>query len=546
MGKSSTGKRERREAKRRGLRQFSVEELEQFEARCREKLSEDDAEILSWMVFTLISLFSLLSKSRMSIRRLRAMVFGSRSEKTSEVLKPTDSKEQDPPQNQEDPDDDQPPQPPSTSGNKPKPKGHGRNGADKQTGATEVFVPCSTVAAHQRCPSCLKGKIYLFEPAGTEVRFCGVSPVQATVYRLEKLRCELCGELYTAELPAEAGTRRYDESVASTIAVLKYDASMPLFRLEGFLESFGIRLSDATMWQILSSADGDLRPILDELYRQAARAHLVYIDDTGNRIVQAPREGTPGRKGIFTTGLIADTEERQIALFFTGRKHAGENLTDLLSKRPADLPPVQRMADGLSRNNPKGFKAILLKCLTHGRRGFAEVAHLFPEACRYVLETIRDVYRVDAFAKKKNLSPQQRLRLHQRYSGPRMGRLKRWLRRQTVDHLVEPNSSLGKAIRYMLKHWRELIAFLKYPGAPLDTNIVERALRRVVLLRKNALFFRTPNGAKVADLFMSLIATCRLGGVDPFRYLTTAQKNRDRVRDDPAAWLPWNYEAALA
>ena len=85
---------------------------------------------------------------------------------------------------------------------------------------------------------------------------------------------------------------------------------------------------------------------------------------------------------------------------------------------------------------------------------------------------------------------------------------------------TEPNSRLGKAIQYMLRHWKALTLFLRTAGAPLDNNICERSLKRAILHRKNSLFYKTLNGAQVGDLYMSLIHTCELNGANPFDYLT--------------------------
>ncbi len=71
-------------------------------------------------------------------------------------------------------------------------------------------------------------------------------------------------------------------------------------------------------------------------------------------------------------------------------------------------------------------------------------------------------------------------------------------------------------------------------------------MKKAILHRKNALFYKTPNGACVGDLFMSLIHTCELEGVNPFQYLTALQRHADAVATDPVAWLPWNHHDALA
>src|SRR5689334_18957278 len=147
------------------------------------------------------------------------------------------------------------------------------------------------------------------------------------------------------------------------------------------------------------------------------------------------------------------------------------------------------------------------------------------DECRYVLEMLGRVYGVDAEAREHGFTPQQRLELHRQRSAAVMEELHSWLERQFAERRTEPNSGLGKAITYLLRHWRPLTLFLREAGAPLDNNIVERALKRAVLHRKNALFYRTLNGAAVGDLFMSLIHTCQLCEANSFEYLIELQRH---------------------
>jgi hypothetical protein len=206
--------------------------------------------------------------------------------------------------------------------------------------------------------------------------------------------------------------------------------------------------------------------------------------------------------------------------------------------------PIQ-MCDALSRNEPKEFVTILANCNAHGRRQFVDVADNFPDECRYVLETLSEVYKHDAVARERNLSPDERLRFHQAESGPMMTKLKEWFNQQFEDRLVEPNSGLGEAISYMLRHWDKLTLFLREPGAPLDNNITERALKRAILHRKNALFYMSENGARVGDLFMNLIYTCQLCDVNPFNYLTELLRHAGELSSYPQQWMPWNYREML-
>jgi hypothetical protein len=175
-----------------------------------------------------------------------------------------------------------------------------------------------------------------------------------------------------------------------------------------------------------------------------------------------------------------------------------------------------------------------------------EIYDRFPEECGYLLEALRVVYHHDAQARQRELSPQERLRFHQQHSGPTMQQLHAWLTRQFEEKLVEPNSALGGAIGYMLNHWEKLTLFLREAGAPLDNNLCERALKKAILHRKNALFYKTEHGARVGDLYMSLIHTCELGGENPSDYLTQLLRHGDEVAAHPENWMPWSYRATLA
>ena len=273
----------------------------------------------------------------------------------------------------------------------------------------------------------------------------------------------------------------------------------------------------------------------------------MHNDDTGMRILRLAREPGDKRTGTFTSGIVSVVGAWTVALFFTGWKHAGENLAEVLKQRARELPAPIQMSDALSRNSPKveGVETLQANCLAHGRRQVVEVADNFPEESRYVLERLRDVYHHDAQARGQAMSPVQRLHFHQEHSGPLMKGLHEWMEAQLAEHKTEPNSGLGKAISYLLNHWLKLTLFLRQAGSPIDNNIVERALKKAILNRKNALFYRTLNGAGVGDLFMSLIHTCELNGANPFDYLTELLRHAEELKQNPSAWLPWNYRDTL-
>jgi hypothetical protein len=383
----------------------------------------------------------------------------------------------------------------------------------------------------------------------------------ATVYELERLRCNLCGEVFTASAPAGIGQAKYDETVASMVGLLKYGCGLPFNRLERLEQSMGIPLPASTQWELVEEAAESLAPAYDELIRQAAQGTVLHNDDTTAKILDLMDRRTSmeavatkdeqsdadeDRTGIFTSGIVSTAEGNTIAAFFTGRKHAGENLSDLLAHRAAELSPPIQMCDGLSRNIPSVLKTIVANCLTHARRYFVEVVNDFPDECRYVIEELGEVYRHDEEAKSQQMSPEQRLAFHQARSGPIMERLKKWLEEQFEKKKVEPNSNLGGAIKYMLKHWERLTLFLRVPGAPLDNNICERALKKAILHRKNSLFYKSEHGAHVGDVFMSLIYTSELCNANPFEYLVQLLRHAEDAAAHPERWLPWNYRTALS
>ena len=521
----------------------STEELETLlEQAKQEPLREEGYHKLKAAVRTLGYVTELLEKKEATLASLRELLCPASTEKTDKVLKQAgiDTGEKKPS--------------PESVSKKPKgaAAGHGRNGAAAYRGATKVPVPHASLKAGDLCPDAqCSGKVYVQRDPGVLVRIKGQAPLAATVYELEKLRCNLCGNVYTAEAPPEAGEKKYDESAASMIALLRYGSGVPWYRLRGLERSLGIPLPVATQCEITAELAVRLQPAFEELKRQSAQGEVVHNDDTSMRVLSLDRDAdiSPERTGVFTSGLVWLYQERRIALFFTGCKHAGENLAEVLKQRSPDLPPPIQMCDALSRNVPKlpeSLATLVANCTAHSRRNFVKVTPSFPEECRFVLETLGEVYGYDEQARTLGMSVEDRLHFHQEHSGPVMEKLHTWCQAEFEERKVEPNSGLGQAISYLLKHWEKLTLFLRVAGAPIDNNLVERALKKAILHRKNSLFYKTRNGALMGDLFMSLIHTCELNGVNPFDYLTELQRHAGELKREPSEWMPWNYRETLA
>jgi transposase len=520
----------------------SIKELEALlEQATQEPLQPAGYQKLKAAIRTLGHVTELLENREATLASLRRLLCQSSTEKTEQVLKQAglEIEKKHKPVGQR------------TAGAKP--PGHGRNGAGAYRGANRIQVRHASLSAGDRCPDCERGKVYPLSDPGVLVRIKGQAPIDATVYELEKFRCNLCGEVFTAEAPAGVGEEKYDATAASMIASLRYGSGFPWNRLEGLQENLGIPLPAATQCEIVAETAAAIRPALDELIRQAAQGEVLHNDDTSMRVLalnraQVRAEFATERTGVFTSGIVSTAPGRNIALFFTGEQHAGENLADVLQRRATELGAPIQMCDALSRNLPKlptKLNIIVGHCLAHARRRFVEVTPNFPEECRFVLETLGLIYGNDALAREQGMTPEARLRLHQSRSGPVMDQLRTWLHAQLDEKKVEPNSGLGGAMTYLLKHWERLTLFLRQPGAPLDNNRVERGLKKAILHRKNSLFYKTRNGARVGDLYMSLIHTCELMGANAFDYLTELQRHVAELKTSPADWMPWNYRETL-
>ncbi len=562
-----------------------MDKLEEILRRVEAKdLQADDYETIRTVIESYVGLYFAVGDKNATIQRLRKMLFGARTEKTSAVIGSSKETPPWPMQNAAAPSATSPEGKAETASVavgdgedtiETPGKGHGRNGADAYPGAEKIEVPHESLQPGDPCPKCVDGTVYETGRPGVLVRLVGQAPLRALVYYLQKLRCNLCGTVFTAQTPEGVGTKKYDATAGSMIALLKYGTGIPFHRAEKLQDSLGIPLPASTQWEIVEAQAKRAEPVFEELLRQAAQGDVLHNDDTGVKILEimgerarqtalaeertddaaadSVEDGGEGstqqqkaeRTGMFTTGIVSTREGHKIALFLSGRQHAGENLKDVLTRRAAELPPPIQMCDALARNAPAELKTLLANCLAHGRRQFVEVAERFPAECRHVLESLSVIYRNDAIAKARKLSPEERLLFHQTDSGPTMEELHVWLVQQFDQRRVEPNSALGGAISYLLRHWEKLTLFLRVPGAPLDNNICERALKKAIRHRRNSLFYKTNHGAHVGDVFMSLIHTCELGGANPFDYLTELDRHADEAAMNPQHWMPWNYRQGL-
>ena len=379
--------------------EIDMNRLEDVLRRAEAKLHQEDYALLKAVTESYAYITDLVGDKNTTIYRLRKMLFGAKTEKTAAVVgSGTDTETPQPPGR-----DVRPGSRPEAdsetnaddASNAPG-KGHGRNGADAYCGAEKVHVPHQSLQAGDACPDCRQGTVYEARP-GVLVRIVGQAPVQAKVYQIQKLRCNLCGKVFTAQTPEGVGAEKYDATAGSVIALLKYGSGMPFNRLEGLQGSVGVPLPASTQWDIVHAKAEQIEPAFEELVRQAADGEVVFNDDTTVKILEmmgkrakekifaeasagdSAKKEASQRSGMFTTGIVSTREGRKLALFFSGRQHAGENLKDVLLQRAETLGAPIQMCDALSRNLPAELETIVAHCLAHGRRQFVDVAERFPE-----------------------------------------------------------------------------------------------------------------------------------------------------------------------
>src|SRR3989449_2938342 len=286
------------------------EELDALVEKARVALDESGYQKLKAAIRTLGYVTALLEDQQTTLQSLRNLLCQKQTEKTADVLKRsgvTTEETSSEPKPEAEP--------------KPKLPGHGRHGAKAYSGAPKVHVPHPSLKPGDRCPECEHGKVYLQSEPGVLVRLIGRAPIEATVYELEKLRCNLCGEVFTAKAPDEAGGEKYDVTVGSMIAILRYGSGFPMHRLEKLEDSLGIPLPASVQWEIVGAMAIQLRPVYDELIRQAAQGDVLHNDDTSMPVVSLRRDidddEQSERTGIFTSGIVSTRQGLKIALFFT-------------------------------------------------------------------------------------------------------------------------------------------------------------------------------------------------------------------------------------
>lgn len=516
------------------------------------QLAPRDVQLVERLLRLALSMATLLQQKNASIKRLKRLLFGPRTDKRAATATQVEDKAK-APATEQPADVSSAETRPSTSETeqaslaqaRPARKGHGRMGAAAYTGAQVVRCQHATLEPGDKCLDPFwHGQLYDTNAPTVFVQLTGQPIVGATTYQRQVLRCSACQERFTAALPAGVSEQKYEATADVALVLAKFAGGIPFYRLARLQASCGVPLPESVQFERCAAVADAALPVFLYLQRLAADGAVLYGDDTRVKILDCLKENAEladdERRGLQTSGIVVEVSGQQIALYASGRQHTGEQLAALLKARSAGLERPLQMGDALAANWSGSAATIAAKCWAHARRKFVELAEQFPPECARVLEAIGKVYGFEAA--KVGMSAAERLAYHQQQSGPVLAELRAWIAEQFRTRAVEPNSGLGQALRYLTKHWSGLTTFLSVAGAPLDNNLAERALKRAVLIRKNALFYKTEHGAAVGDLLLSLIESCRLNRVNAWQYLLTLVRRAAEVRQRPAEFLPWNYD----
>ena len=519
------------------VQKISQEQMDKFLAEIMgSNISAESAEFAKMLIHGNAWMTQQLELGQLSIAKLRKLFQIQGSEKAA-TRKPKND--------------------PASSGNKGSnteeddKKGHGRNGADAYEGAAIVEVLHPELNPGDTCPAeACDGRLYEMSEPGTLVSVSGAPLASATRYNIQKLRCGVCEIVYTAPLPEGVSDKKYDANFIAMLMINKYFMSVPLYRQDRLQNYLGIPLPASTQWDLMAAHEPMLKVLYKALSQDAANGLALCYDDTSVKImseIKAAKAAAKGEKSqhtCFTTGIVSLHEDHRTYLYITDNRTAGKCITDIMSMRDASLDIPIMMCDALSANIPQGISEdlyILCYCLVHARRQFYELPNGYDDVADKVIGLIGTIY--DHEAHTKGYSPEKRLAYHQEKSTPVMEALKLYLEEQKPE--FEPNSIAGKAIDYILNRWTELSQFLRQPHAPLDTNIVERALKLVIQVRKSSMFYKTLSSAAFASYVQSALYSAAQNDINPCEYMCALIDNEQAVMQSPHDWLPWIYKQTL-
>jgi len=355
-------------------------------------------------------------------------------------------------------------------------------------------------------------------------------------HRRQKYRCTCNAQVITAPGPVKLMKGgRYSIDFAAHVAENKYLDHLPLERQVRAMQRAGLLIDSQTLWDQIEKLAQHLLPTYEALCKMALEAGVIYADETRWQLMTKDKSCR-----WWTWCVVSD----QIATYriFSNRSQdaAAKMLGDFGSVAMTDGYATY---DGLVKNGKANTNLTIAHCWAHARRKFIEAEDAYPELSKPAIKMIKDLYKIEK--KIPRITPgmpeserrkllELRHKIRQQESQPKIDELRNWAFENLTN--VLPQSKMGRALKYMLKLWPGLTVFLDNPEVPLDNNAAERALRGVVVGRKNHYGSRSKRGTEVAALFYTMMETAKLSGIDARTFLREAATRA--IKSPGAVTLP--------
>lgn len=410
-----------------------------------------------------------------------------------------------------------------------------------------------TLKPGDQCPSCGRGKLYFGTPRQRLI-FQGQPPITPVRHMFRDLFCSLCKDVFRVSPPqhlADDGlgkVDRYGYSAISMITMMKFFSMLPYYRLGRLASMLGVHVAPSTQFDQVEKVANTFAPVQILQRDIASQGQLLMTDDASNKILSKktaliPRRSTGKmqlRDGCHSSVAIAfDDLDEMTVLIKTDIIHAGEWLDQILAARNPSLAKPKVMWDRVSSNTITVCDYVDLACNQHARQNFKDLEDQMPKIIRPILNAYKRIFFNDV--QTANLSKADRLSYHQTHSQSVFNSIVSTSKKVLSDKLVTENSELGQAFQYVLNHEKALSGFLKYEGAPVSNNLVERVILNIVLMRRASHFFRTPESAAIADTILSVGLTAFFAGVNLYHYFRLGLKHAEEVGKEPERWLPANF-----
>ena len=314
---------------------------------------------------------------------------------------------------------------------------------------------------------------------------------------------------------------RFSSSLYADVVTKRSFDAIPFHRQADAFGRAGIPLSASTLCDLFHTAADVLTPLYNVLLDEVRAAEVVHADETPQPVIDV---GGTKRSYVWTFATPS------LAAYVHSGSRSGETPLRVLADSQGVL-----VADGYS-----GYNAVTTPdsrkragCLAHARRKFVDAEGQAHDEVHWLIERIAQVYAIEKRARESGLAGSEKHReLRQSETRPIMDEIRAWLTEQKSR--ARPKSEFGKAVGYTDKQWDALTVFLDDPAVSPDNNLAERMLRRIALARRSSMFVAHDTSGQRYAINMSLVASCRLNGIDPTAYLTDVL---NRIADHPAKRL---------